>query len=237
MSIEMTAGSAGSAAWKGFNTLLGAAGTAMGATALGSKTSEKKVREIVREETGGYGCGCGRGYGCRGGFDENVFVNIQQPCSHNTHVNRFELEQSQRISELESGRETDAKILEVWKAAASSDQRQDEKFAQLTKSLTDYVIANNREVDAIKCEARLNHQEIRDNLRFLDYKIDNNQREMFAYVDCKTLPLEKKLPLSSICPQPLSGSVPVGFQGRIIETTGTGETNTVISANKAAAPK
>lgn len=229
MGIEVTAGSMGSAAWKGFNTLLGAAGTAMGATALGSKCSEQKVREIIREENG-----CGRGGYNRGGFSDSVFLSVQEPCSHNTHVNRFELEQSQRISELESGRETDAKILDVWKAAAASDQRQDEKFAQLTKSLTDYVIASNREIDGIKCEARLNNQEIRDNLRFLDYKIDNNQREMFAYVDCKTLPLEKKLPLSSICPQPLAGCVPVGFQGQVVNTTATGETNTVISAAKAA---
>lgn len=232
MGIEVTAGSMGSAAWKGFNTLLGAAGTAMGATALGSKCSEEKVREIIRQENG---CGCHgnyAGYGCGRGVSETVFVS--QPCSANTMVSRFELEQSQRISELESGRETDAKILDVWKAAAASDQRQDEKFAQLTKSLTDYVIANNRDVDAIRCEARLNNQEIRDNLRFLDYKIDNNQREMFAYVDCKTLPLEKKLPLSSICPQPLAGCVPVGFQGQVVNTTATGETNTVISAAKTA---
>ena len=228
MGIEFNASNAGSMAWKGFNTLLGAAGTAMGATALGSKTSEEKVREIFREEVGRYG-----GYG----RSVNDTVVISQPCSENTHVTRFELEQSQRISELESSKETDAKIFEVWKAAAASDQRQDEKFAQLTKSLTDYVIANNREVDAIRCDARLNNQEIRDNLRFLDYKIDNNQREMYAYVDCKTLPLEKKLPLSSICPQPMPGCVPVGFEGQVVNTTATGETNTVISANKAAAPK
>ena len=51
MSIEMNGSGIGSAAWKLLNTGLGAAGTAMGATALGSKTSEEKVRQIIRDES------------------------------------------------------------------------------------------------------------------------------------------------------------------------------------------
>lgn len=198
-----------SGGWKVINTLLGAAGTSMGATALGSKTSENRVREIIAEEVGG----C-RGY--RGG------------CGAEPLVNRYELAQSQRISELESARETDAKLLEVYKAAAASDQRQDEKFAALTKSLTDYVIANNREVDAIKCEARVNQQAINDNFRYLDYKIDNNHKEVLAYVDCHTVPLEKKVGINSICPTPLAACSPVAIQGQILTTTPTGDTSTVV---------
>ena len=152
-----------------------------------------------------YGRGYGHGFGCG--------------CSENTLVNRFELEQSQRISELESARDTDAKILEVYKAAAASDQRQDEKFAQLTKELTDYVIANNREVDAIKCESKINTQAINDNLRFLDYKIDNNQKELIALIDCKTLPLEKKIGINSICPTPLAACTPITANPQVITTT------------------
>lgn len=140
-------------------------------------------------------------------------------CSENTLVNRFELEQSQRISELESAHDTDAKILEVYKAAAASDQRQDEKFAQLTKELTDYVIANNREVDAIKCESKINTQAINDNLRFLDYKIDNNQKELIALIDCKTLPLEKKIGINQICPTPLAACTPITANPQVITTT------------------
>ena len=208
-----------SGVWKLINTGLGAAGTAMSATALGSKTSEQKVREIVAEEIGGRGCR-------RGGWGgEAVVVGT---CNENTLVNRYELAQSQRISELESARETDAKLLEVYKAAAASDQRQDEKFAALTKSLTDYVIANNREVDAIKCEARVNQQAINDNFRYLDYKIDNNHKEVLAYVDCHTIPLEKKVGINSICPMPLAASSPVAIQGQILTTTPTGDTSTVV---------
>lgn len=91
MSIEMNGAGIGSAAWKLLNTGLGAAGTAMGATALGSKTSEEKVRQIIRDEFGG-------GHGCTRGFNENVFIN--QPCSENTYVNRFELGQNLKIAEL-----------------------------------------------------------------------------------------------------------------------------------------
>lgn len=214
--------------WKFINTGLGAAGTALGATALGSKTSEDKVREIFREEMGrGYGCG----FGPRG-FGHDTIVTA--PCNENTLVNRYELGQSQRISELESARETDAKLLEVWKAAAASDQRQDEKFAQLTKSLTDYVIANNRVVDEIKCDARVNQQAINDNFRYLDYKIDNNHKEVLAYVDCHTVPLERKIGITSICPTPLSACAPVAVQGQVIATTPTTETNTVVNTLRTA---
>lgn len=179
------------------------------------------------------GCGngfYGNGYGCGYG------------CSENTVVNRFELGQSQRISELESARDTDAKILEAYKALAASDQRQDEKFAQLTKSLTDYVIANNREVDhrfaQLDKESALNTQEIRDNLRFLDYKIDNNQKEMFAYVDCKTVPLQKKIGINSICPTPLAASTPLTANAQVLTTTEATTTGEVaLNATRAVAAK
>lgn len=44
MSLEINGAGIGSAAWKLLNTGLGAAGTAMGATALGSKTSEEYIK-------------------------------------------------------------------------------------------------------------------------------------------------------------------------------------------------
>ena len=177
---------------------------------------------------GFYGNGHGCGYGCG--------------CSENTVVNRFELGQSQRISELESARDTDAKIFEAYKALAASDQRQDEKFAQLTKSLTDYVIANNREVDHrfahLDKESALNTQEIRDNLRFLDYKIDKNQKEMFAYVDCKTVPLQKKIGINSICPTPLAASTPLTANAQVLTTTEATTTGEVaLNATRAVAAK
>lgn len=204
----------GSMAWGGFNTLLGAAGVALGATALGVKANASHFNR---------GCGWNGdnwGYGYNG------------CCGENTIVNRFELGQSQRISELESARDTDAKILEVYKAAAASDQRQDEKFAQLTKELTDYVIANNRSTDArfaqVDKEIAVNTQSINDNLSFINYKIDANDKAIREYVDCKTIPLEKKIGINQICPKPLEACAPVAIQGQIINTDDTATSNTVV---------
>lgn len=197
----------------GWNTLNSALGVGALGAALG--IGIPAVTKAFSKDHRGCGDGCGYGYAHGCGFGHG--------CSDNTIVNRFELGQSQRISELESARDTDAKILEAYKALAASDSRQDEKFAQLTKSLTDYVIANNREVDhrfaQLDKESALNTQEIRDNLRFLDYKIDNNQREMFAYVDCKTIPLEKKIGINQICPTPLAACTPLTANAQVLTTT------------------
>ena len=207
--VKSNAGMWGMGGWNVFNTLLAGAGLATGATALGVKANASHFRQCG-DYWGNYG-GCGFGYGFNG-F-----------CGENTLVNRYELQQSQRISELESGKETDAKILEVYKALASADEKNGAKFAQLTKELTDYVIANNRDVDArfasVDKMIAVNSQAVSDNFNFLNYKVDENKREIFAYIDCKTLPLEKKLPLSSICPQPLVGSTPIVANPQVITTT------------------
>lgn len=190
--------------WNTVNSVLGvgALGAALG-IGIPAVTKAFSRRDDFGRAGYGHGFGCG--------------------CSENTLVNRFELEQSQRISELESSRETDAKLLDVYKAAAASDQRQDEKFAQLTKELTDYIIANNRDVDArfarVDCEAKVNTQAINDNLRFLDYKIDTNKAELIALIDCKTLPLEKKVGINQICPTPLAACTPITANPQVITTT------------------
>lgn len=204
--------SSGNMGWNTVNSVLGvgALGAALG---IGIPAVSKAF-----SRHNGYGCGYGDGYG-------------HGVCGENTLVNRFELGQSQRISELESARDTDAKILETYKALAASDEKQNAKFAQLTKELTDYIVANNRDVDSrfakVECEAKLNAQETRDNLRFLDYKIDNNQKEMLAYVDCKTIPLEKKIGINQICPTPLAACTPLTANAQVLNTTAATTTGEV----------
>lgn len=213
--MEEMKSNAGMWGWNGFNTLLASAGTALGATALGVKANASHFNK------------CGDYWG-----------NYNGGCGCEPLVNRYELHQSQRISELESGRETDTKILDVYKALASENEKAEMKFNQLTKSLTDYIIANNRETDArfakVECDAKVNTQAINDNLRFLDYKIDNNQKEMFAYVDCRTLPLEKKIGLNQICPQPLPACVPVAVKGQVIDSVPVDATNTQVGERRMA---
>lgn len=215
---EEVKSSSGQMAWSAFNTLAGAAGVALGATALGVKANASHFNR---------GCGWNSdnwGYGYNG------------CCGENTIVNRFELAQSQRISELESANVTDAKLLEVYKAAAASDQRQDEKFAQLTKELTDYVISNNRSTDArfaeVDKQIAVNNQAINDNLSFINYKIDANDKALREYVDCKTIPLEKKVGINQICPVPLAASTPITANPQVITTT-SATTNGEVQLNSA----
>lgn len=204
--------SSGNMGWNTVNSVLGvgALGAALG---IGIPAVSKAF-----SRHNGHDCGYGDGHG-------------HGVCGENTLVNRFELGQSQRISELESARDTDAKILETYKALAASDEKQNAKFAQLTKELTDYIVANNRDVDSrfakVECEAKLNAQETRDNLRFLDYKIDNNQKEMIAYVDCKTIPLEKKIGINQICPTPLAACTPLTANAQVLTTTAATTTGEV----------
>lgn len=229
MGIEVNAGTMGSMAWKGFNTLLGAAGTAMGATALGSKTSENKVREIIREEVGGHDHGHNHnGYG-RNVFDENIFIS--QPCSGNTLVNRFELEQNLEIASL--------------RGKGYSDESDLKLFADYTTRFKDVAEKNSEKFEVIFKELVASRERLQAEVCRLDKEISLNKQaneyqaagfcQGLAAVNGRVDAITKEvIPLSAICPQPLSGCVPVGFQGQIITTTPTGETNTVLSTARVA---
>lgn len=113
--------STGSGMWKGFNTILAAAGVATGATALGSKASDQKVREIIREETGmnhGHGYGYSNGFG---GCHDNRFVTLK------------EMEQSQEIALLKADKYTDAKIIEAYKQSVADNKVLEAKIAELSE--------------------------------------------------------------------------------------------------------
>lgn len=114
--------STGSGMWKAFNTLLGAGGLATGVTALGSKTSEDKVREIVRQEAGMHG----HGYGHAHGYGVGV-------CSENTPVTRFEMEQSQKIALLEADKYTDQKIIEAYKQSVADNKALEAQITALSE--------------------------------------------------------------------------------------------------------
>ncbi len=221
MSIEVNAGSLGSAAWKFLNTGLGAAGTAMGATALGSKCSEEKVREIFREEMGRNGRGCA----------VNDTVVVSQPCSDNTCVNRFELAQNLEIARLQAKEYSDTSDLKLFEdytnRLAAEKERVNGRFETIFKELVDSRERQQAEICRLDKEAALNKQAT-------DFGFISVNQE-FARINNRLNDITKEvIPLSVICPQPLAGCVPVGFQGQVVNTTATGETKTVIMANKAA---
>lgn len=220
MSIEVTSGGLGSAAWKLFNTGLGAAGTAMGATALGSKCSEEKVREIIREENDR---GRGRSVG-------NETVVVSQPCSENTCVNRFELGQNLEIARLQAKEYSDTSDLKLFEDYTTRLAAEKERVnGRLETIFTELVASRERlqsEVCRLDKEAALNKQAN-------DYQFIAANKE-FASINSRLDSITKEvIPLSAICPQPMAGCVPVAFQGQIVTTTPTGETNTVVMANKA----
>lgn len=230
MGIEVTPTSMGSAAWKLFNTGLGAAGTAMGATALGSKCSEQKVREIIREETGcgGRGSVCGSGWGR--GVNETVFIN--QPCSDNTWVNRFELGQNLEIARLQAKEYSDMSDLKLFEDYTTRMAAEKERVNGRLETIFAELVASRERQQAEICrldkEAALNKQA--SDFQFI---IANKE---FANINSRLDAITKEvIPLSAICPQPLAGCVPVGFQGQVVNTTATGETNTVIAAKAASA--
>lgn len=222
MSIEMNGAGIGSAAWKLLNTGLGAAGTAMGATALGSKTSEEKVRQIIRDEFGG-------GHGCTCGFNENVFIN--QPCSENTYVNRFELGQNLKIAELQAkdySNQSDLKLFEDYTTRlAAEKERVNGRFETVFSELVASRERQQAEICRLDKEVALNKQAN-------EYQFIAANKE-FAAINNRLDAITKEvIPLSAICPQPLSGCVPVAIEPQTITTSAAGAQGVII-ANRAAA--
>lgn len=112
-----------------------------------------------------------------------------QVCSENTPVTRYELAQEGKIAELRSerdalvlGKETDSKILDLYKAM-------DQRFGALGQELAQ-LAAN---------QAVIN-QKVTDNLAFVDSKIDATKKETLCYVNATFVPGKLVMPLDSICP-------------------------------------
>lgn len=182
MTIEATAGDLGGMAWKGFNTLLGAAGTALGATALGSKTSEDKVREIIREQ--GMHGNCFGGYGAF------------PVCSENTPVSRFEMEQSQRIALLEADKYTDQKILDAYKQSVADN-------AAIKAELAAVVASNNAAHETIYKELVAQREaQLVTNAKFDKDIALNAQAAYFQNQlnQCQYYQTKKVVGASDICP-------------------------------------
>ena len=139
-----------------------------------------------------------------GGFNQGAV------CSENTPVTRYELEQERKISQLESEKDmllsdqkTDAKVLELYKYM-------EQQFTKDRENVSARFTATGRELAEIAANQAVINQRVTDNLSFVDSKIDNLRNDMntgfnalYKEIECKTLPLEKKVPLSSVCPQPM----------------------------------
>lgn len=131
-------------------------------------------------------------------------------CSENTPVSRYELQQENRISQLQSekdmllsNQETDKKILDLYKYV-------EQQFTKDRENVSARFTETGRTIADLAAKQAVENQRITDNIAFVDNKIDNVYKDMkfgfdavYKEIECKTLPLEKKLPLTSICPQPM----------------------------------
>nr|DAV36536.1 MAG TPA: hypothetical protein [Caudoviricetes sp.] len=129
-------------------------------------------------------------------------------CSENTPTTRYELEQERKISQLQSEKDmllsdqrTDAKILDLYKYM-------EEQFTKDRENVSARFTATGREIADLAANQAVVNQRVTDNLSFVDSKINNVYKDMdcgfralYKEIECKTLPLEKKVPMDSICPQ------------------------------------
>lgn len=220
MGIEVGGMSGASMLWNTFNTLLAAGGVATGSTSLGSKTSDSKVREIIREEMGcGHGCGnCGNGWGYNNG------------CSANTVVNRFELLQNQEISRLQAKEYSDTSDLKLFEDYTTRINAEKDRVNGRFEIIFQELVASRERLQSEVC--RLD-KEVALNKQAQDFGFATANQE-FARVNGRLDAITKEvIPMNAMCPQPMPACVPVGFQGQVVTTTATGETSTVVGVTKA----
>ncbi len=140
----------------------------------------------------------------------NMFggVNPAAVCSENTPVSRYELEQAEKINRLQSEKDallsdqrTDGKILELYRYM-------EQQFTKDRENTSARFTATGREIADLAANQAVVNQRVTDNLSFVDSKIGNVYKDMecgfralYKEIECKTLPLEKKIPIDSICPE------------------------------------
>jgi hypothetical protein len=218
MGIEVGGMSGANMAWNLFNTLLASGGVATGSSALGSKTSTDKVKEIIREELGGCNHGCGN-WGYNGG------------CGANTAVNRFELLQNQEISRLQAKEYSDISDLKLFDDYTTKMNAEKDRVNGRFEIIFGELVASRERLQAEVCKL---DKEMALNKQAMEFGFASSNQE-FARINNRLNDITKEvIPLSAICPQPLSACVPVGFQGQTINTTDTTATNTVVGVTRVA---
>ena len=162
--------------------------------------------------------------GCNGGLLGGLFGgnnNCCQPvCSENTIVTRYENQQSERIAILESEKTTDSKLVEVYNALAKQDK----------EIRNDVVIANertNKALAELDKQTALNKQASDYQFLLLNKEIECTNGKVNCLKDRVDSITREIVPISAICPQPLSNCVPVSLQGQIIQTKDTTESVTI----------
>jgi hypothetical protein len=216
MGIEVSGGGVGDMLWKGANTLLGAAGTAMGATALGVKANASHFNRCG-ENWGSYN-NCGGHYNGHYGWD-------------NIGVNRFELLQNQEISRLQAKEYSDMSDLKLFDDYTTKMNAEKDRVNGRFEIIFGELVASRERLQAEVCKL---DKEIALNKQAMEFGFASSNQE-FARINGRLNDITKEvIPLSAICPQPLPACVPVGFQGQVVTTTDTTASNTVVGVTRVA---
>lgn len=219
MGIEMSGGGVGDMLWKGANTLLGAAGTAMGATALGVKANASHFNRCG-EKWGSYNdCGCGCN-GCGNGYGYNGYG-----------VNRFELLQNQEISRLQAKEYSDVSDLKLFDDYTTKMNAEKDRVNGRFEIIFGELVASRERLQAEVCKL---DKEMALNKQAMEFGFASTNREFNSINDRLNAITKEVIPLSALCPQPLPACVPVGFQGQVITTTDTTASNTVVGVSRVA---
>lgn len=124
-------------------------------------------------------------------------------CSDNQPVNRYEMK-----VEMDNAAK-DAEIAQL-KAHIYTDDRVDQKVLEAYKDLNSQIKELRDTVYDNTCRQAVTNQKLSDNITFVDSKFEGVYREMDCRdrmlrqeIECKTLPLEKKVPITAVCPQPM----------------------------------
>lgn len=166
---------------------------------------------------------CGNGGLLGGLLGGNCHNNCQSVCSENTPVSRFELGQAQQIAILSERAYTDEKIADAYKQSVIDNNSIKEKMVLNNDIIFKALAENDKNI-------ALNKQASDYQFMFVNKEFDcvnGRINHLTSRVDAIT---KEVVPLSAICPQPLAGCVPVGFNGQIVTTEPTKSNNTIISA-------
>lgn len=166
--------SGGNIGWNGLNSLLGIGGLA---TALGVGIPALVKANDAEDKR--YGCGC------------------NSRCSENTPVNRFEMEQSQRIALLEADKYTDQKIIEAYKQSVADNNALKAEIAALSEKNSAAHETIFKELVAQR-EAQLI-----TNAKFDKEIALNKQRDYYTEQlnNCKFVTAKKVVAKDDICPE------------------------------------
>ena len=154
------------------------------------------------------GC-CGNGGGLFGGNNNNgCYVTEKE----NAWIQAYNAKNSE-VDMLKSDIRTDGKILDLYNYTNGElrriERETDARFTATGASIAELAAKQAVTNEKLNGTISLLDAKIDASVAALDGKINCNVAAIYKEIDCRTMPLEKKVPLSSICPRPQPACEPV----------------------------